>query len=445
MRDEADSPSGSFPPARPPRWLTGWLAVGVSLAACASEPCRGLQVEEGRVAGTEAWVAPMPGGDVLRAGVGDAHTLDSDLTGPVWVARTSSDGVVAWRRSFTAGRVFAVATSPAGFVALAGDASVAVDVEGHAIPETMGSYVVTFDAAGAIGTVSSIDGVRVVSAVVDDDGAVTVAGFDFGAPGTARTLVARMDASGGMLWTTPLGASEDSETVSVLARGDGSWLVAFSFSGAVDLGPAGSFTSEGGLDVAVALVDARGAVTRAARFGGAADEGRGVFDGDRILLAAPSERRWVVATSARGDLDVGGARLAVRGSADVLVLTLSEQLEIVDARLLGGPGYDAVGGIARGAHGEIALVGISEGGASVGPFSCAGLPIVVLDPDGVELGSHCAPARFATGDSAVLHEDGVLDVGGFASPDLDLGAGPIGDPSPTALVGFVGRYRFACP
>jgi hypothetical protein len=231
------------------------------------------------------------------------------------VTRRAADGSTAWTHELgTAGdeRLYGAVSDGAGGVYVAGYTNGNLD---GAHPQSAGDMLVARLAADGsttwvtqLGDPAATD--RAYAIAADPTGGVVVAGYTKGSPaapnaGDKDVLVARLEPSGAVSWTTQLGGPGEDKGLALAVGADGTPYVAGVTSGAM---PGG--TSNGGLDGFLARLSATGQVAWLDQVGTAGD--------DQLAgLAATSD--GVVAT---GDTtgSLGGENA---GGHDVVLLSVA--------------------------------------------------------------------------------------------------------------------------
>jgi len=174
--------------------------------------------------------------------------------------------------------------------------------------------------------------------------------------GRSDGFVAKLDLAGRIAWLVRVGGGGPDAVQGVAVRGPRVAIAGTFAAGADLLGhPLAAFDDKSPYaDAFVAVLDAAGARTWSATFGGKLAEtvaGVAIDDADRVVIAA----------NARAVVHVGGADLIAQGLSDGLVAWWSREGTAGHAVLLGGPDFDGLRAIA--AVGERIIVGGFYSGA----------------------------------------------------------------------------------
>jgi hypothetical protein len=350
-------------------------------------------------------------------------------------------GALLWAKRFgDAGDQIAtgIATDAAGNVFVAGRFAGTVDFGGGPLTSAGGTdiFVVKLDASGShlwskrFGD-GSDQGAH--SLAIDGSGGVVLTGYvsgatDFGGGslpggGGKDVFVAKLDASGGHVWSRRFGDANDQEALSIAMDEMGDVLITGRFSGTMDLG-GGLLTSAGGTDIFVAKLDAGGAHVWSKRVGDANDQGgRGI--------AVNSAGSTLITGYAIGSSDFGGGPLTSAGGDDAFVAQLDAD---------GGQSWSANFGDASEQDGrsiavapadQVVVAGYFLGAMDFGdgPLTSAGLGdvfVAKLDANGGPLWSkRFGDASDQAGQSVAVDSSGGVLLTGYLAGAADFGGGPL--------------------
>lgn len=253
--------------------------------------------------------------------------------GDAFVSQLDDSGNVQWALGFgntTVQTAYAVAVGPSDEVVVVGTSEGNVDF-GTGIQLGGGDldvFVVKLDSAGAVawGKVFGAAGDQIAYGVaVDAAGGIAVTGtfagsLDFGGGAHTPTagddaFVAKLDASGGWVWSKTLSGSGNQQGRDVAIDSAGRVTVIGDFSSSINAG-LGALSSAGGSDVFLAQFNAAGDPTWAKVYGSASNQyGYGI--------AVDSLDQLGVTGQFAGTISFAGATLSSAGSADVFVAKIA--------------------------------------------------------------------------------------------------------------------------
>jgi hypothetical protein len=213
------------------------------------------------------------------------------------------------------------------------------------------------------------------------------------------TVLAKLDAGGGTVWSRWLESDDGAVRAGALAvDAGGDLLVSGVFLGTNDFGtgPLTAVSPHG--DVFVARLDPQGSAVWVRQF--TATNGFEVYGGPGLAVGPSGE--VVVTGSFEGTVDFGGGPLTSFG-LDIFVVRLAPSGETLWSERFGGPGntLDEVASVAVSPTGEILLAGDYEGALDFGngplSFSHGGTFVAALDAEGKARWSHALPAACGFG------------------------------------------------
>ena len=365
------------------------------VAGTRSTSARGENVLVARVAmgGAQEWtvsaggslrdaandIALDPSGNSLITGVYsveasfDTTTLSSTGKNDIFVAKVSPAGKLLWAVSAggnTGEDSLGVATDHSGNVFITGSFSgvarfgnMGITSQGKedvfvAKLNSAGKFLWAVSAGGASGDYGT-------DIAVDDAGGLYITGAftskaTFGAKsltsvGQMDLFVARLDATGNVLWATAGGGSANDRGRGIAVDKAG-LSVTGDFLGSATFGTT-KLKSRGQTDLFVARLSTSGAFSWAASAGGAqGDSGGGV--------ATDDSGNTVVTGFFQGKASFGGSTLQSAGSYDVFAARLSPSGSFTGALSAGGPKDDYGYGVALDGSGAAYLTGSFKGVAS---------------------------------------------------------------------------------
>ncbi|MEY3386754.1 MAG: hypothetical protein RIR53_1565 [Bacteroidota bacterium] len=276
---------------------------------------------------------------------------NSDL----WVTKVNSRGVVLWKRVLggtSADEASSIIEASDGTLWVAGETSSNdVDVavkRGDAANKDV--WVIKLDAMGNLLWEKTIGGSNVDGAadiVQSADGSIVMAGSTSSNTGDVQDKrgglsdsdiwVVKLNVDGSIVWQKTLGGSRSDFANSIVARPDGSLLVAGTTE-SVDIDVTSKRGGQGNYDVWLMKLDANGTLLWQKTLGGTLDDFAASIietkDGSLILAASTRSK----------DLDVSGRRL-ILAESDVWVVKLTADGQIVWQRTLGGSMDDVASSI----------------------------------------------------------------------------------------------------
>lgn len=261
----------------------------------------------------------------------------------------------------------AIAVDPQSNVIAAGETVGEVDVAGTLASDPYGIFIVKFSKAGdplwSRVWPRPING-SVRSIATDTGGNIVVTGVQSGETfygngqtispdGSKQVYVAKLRGQdGGVLWAKAFGSTSPEQPGGIAVTDSGNVVVGMGFSGTLNVG-GGNRVADGGSDGLVFALSPSGQFLWDVPVRGAGENKvTAVFaSGDDIVVGG-----WFSQT-----IEAGGTILQTAGGHDAFVLELNGSGALLDSVRLGGTGYESVEGVARGANGELAIVGSTSG------------------------------------------------------------------------------------
>lgn len=351
--------------------------------------------------------------------------------GPLWAKTLGSKGEDA---------VAGVSVDAAGHALVAGYFSQQLDT-GAAPLDSAGDrdgFVVHLDASGGVVWATRLGGVgfdAAGGAVFGGDGAAFVAGVFSGevtlgpdlltSKGGTDMFVARLDATGAVVWARRVGGADDDIARSLAVMADGSLAVVGIAKGEVDAG--GKTLACEGEDAVLLVVDPAGTLVDARRFGGPGS------DGFQAVAVGPDGDLWLSGLYGQGvDVGTGPLPWAEGDGNNGWVLRAKPTGQVVWAKGFGGPGTDAVTSVAVAPSGESVITVAFEGMSldlGQGPQPSAGffdMGVARLAPDGAVLWGRVLGTPGADGAfGCALTPSGDAYVVGAFSQSIDLGGATV--------------------
>jgi hypothetical protein len=269
---------------------------------------------------------------------------------------------------------------------------------------------------------------------VDSSDNVLLAGFsagdiDFGGPvlmGSDGLLFAKLDGSGGHIWSRRFSADSQDllEPVHIAADPSGGVVFTTSFGGSIYIDSITETTSPDDRDLLIAKLDPTGMPSWSLALGdGSLQYGKSV--------AVDGEGNVFVAADLFGSVDIPGGTLTSAGSSDVLLLKLNPFGAVLWAKRFGDANAQTVSGIGLDGSGNILMAGAFKGSLDFGggPLESAGADdifVVKLDPSGNHRWSRRFGGAGAQSATAVAADPSEFPaVLGDLFGDADFGSGPL--------------------
>ena len=319
----------------------------------------------------------------------------------IFIEQVGPDGHTIWQRS-TEGDPASISLAVDGshHLLLAGDFEASVDLGGGPLASAgeHDIFIARLDPSGGhlwskrFGDASSQFATSVAAAEADS---VIVAGLfggtlSFGGKVLVSTddgalFVVKLDSDGNELWSKQFGDGKGADNVSLAVDNSGNVLLTGDLYGTLDFG-GGPLTSAAGHDVFLAKLEGQqGAHIWSKRFGGDLDQsGYGV--------ATDVEGNVVLVGTFAGSLDLGGGSLSSLGSSDMFVAKFDSAGSFLWSKQLGGVGTQSAGGVAVDQSGTIAVAGSFDGAVDLGQG-----PIAVVPSSDTMAASDIFVAKFDSG------------------------------------------------
>lgn len=360
----------------------------------------------------------------------------------VFLAKLDPDGQHVWSKrlgdsSDQAGA--GVAVDPDGIVVITGHMAGTMSVGAQTPLTSAGSsdvYVVKYDGTGGhvwskrFGDVAGQFGFGVA---LDPEGNVLVdgvfgGGLDFGggaltATGSSDVFVAKLDSSGGHVWSRRFGGDGSATTYNLAVDPSGAVLVVGWFDGVVDFG-GGARTSAGATDIFLVKLDADGEYLWDIEYGdGAAQESEGV--------ASDSDGNILIAGTFQGSVDLGGEVLTSAGDGDIFVAKLDPDGNLLWSRRYGDDAFQAAARITSDPFGDIVFTGHAAGSVDFGGGSLPGagafdVYAVKLTADGHHIWSgRYGDGEYQTGQTLTTDPAGDVLLTGYIQGTANFGGGPL--------------------
>jgi hypothetical protein len=190
------------------------------------------------------------------------------------------------------------------------------------------------------------------------DSTIDFGGGNLVSAGMDDVFVAKLDGSGGHVWSRRFGDPGDQIARDLVSDTAGNVILAGYFDGAVDFG-GGSLSSEGATDAFVAKLDANGAHLWNRRFG---DAGKV----DPMAVAVDGTGNVLLAGYFTGSVDFGGGPLACSGSPDAFLAKLDASGGHLWSKGIGGGGSQSADSVTVDAQGRVLLAGSFQGSMPFG-------------------------------------------------------------------------------
>lgn len=202
------------------------------------------------------------------------------------------------------------------------------------------------------------DTVVVVGSYLDE---IRAGEYDHKAIGSDDVFVAAFDTKGNAQWLWTLGGIDSDGANAIIAAPDGGWVVAGSYSDAIDIGSA-HLQSKGGTDALLVKLAPTGDVQWIRSFGGR-------YDDTFLHVACDANGNIYVQGHFRDTASFGGAPLTAVGGSDndIVLAKYDPNGDHVWSERFGNAFNDVAGGIAVDPAGNITMVGSYDKSISFGP------------------------------------------------------------------------------
>lgn len=410
---------------------------GVTTGSGGAAPCRDEGAAPGEILGSNQLgqaldfapaLAVAPDGDVILAGTfhgtldlggGDLVADDQDA----FVARLSGDGAHVWSERFGGAgdqEAFDVVVDPGGDMIVVGSFHEAVGFGGPELISEGGSdvYVAKLDASGGhvwsrrfgdeapyqSATSVAVDGEGDLVVGGAFDGTIDLGGESLDSAGNTDGFGARLDTSGGHLWSLRFGDDQLDLPPKLAVDGAGGVVLFGSFSGTINLGGS-DLTAEASFDLFLARLDAAGDHVWSRSFGDDENQNAHAF-------AVDADGSTLITGAFEGTLDLGGPVLTSDG-LDGFIARLDASGDHVWSKAFNGVGI----GVDVDDEGNLYLVGrftgsVELGGPPIRDNGGADLFVAKLDPAGGHLWSqrledgatvHSGPANIVVARCGGVH------------------------------------------
>lgn len=231
----------------------------------------------------------------------------------------------------------------------------------------------------------AVDGSGAVTAVGYFGGSITIGSTTLTSAGSRDGFVARFDTNGNAEWALRFGGSSVDSALGVVAAPDGDVIVGGIVSGAATFASSVSVpvgTGQGDSDVVVVRLSAAGGIDFLERLGGTSSE---LLGG---LAVGPSDEVFVGGTFASSTMTVASSTVVNVGANDGFVAKLAANGVPLWAASCGGVGPDGVADVAVDATGGVYVFGEVDGAANCGsvpvaaPLGDVDLLLAQFDGDG---------------------------------------------------------------
>ena len=152
-----------------------------------------------------------------------------------------------------------------------------------------------------------------------------------------------------MQWLWSAGGLASDAATAIAPAGDGGWIVAVSFGGDLEIGPA-AYKSRGGDDAALVKLDGEGAVQWVTQIGGDSPD-------EITHLGVDLAGNIFALGTFKGELALGGATLKSAGDNDLFVARFDSVGNHVWSHRIGNAFAERGGGLAVDPAGHVAIVG----------------------------------------------------------------------------------------
>ncbi|MBI4702896.1 MAG: SBBP repeat-containing protein [Deltaproteobacteria bacterium] len=173
---------------------------------------------------------------------------------------------------------------------------------------------------------------------------------------TTDIFVAKLDSSGGHIWSKSFGDVNSQAAVAIATDAWGNALVTGTFNGTVDFGGGPLTCAWGGLDVFVAKLDSSGGHIWSKHFGDVSDQ-------YGVDVATDGSGNALVLGEFRGTVDFGGEPLTSAGDFDIFLAKLDSSGGHIWSKRFGTGSAERAWGIAADTSGNAFVMGSLWGGA----------------------------------------------------------------------------------
>ncbi len=348
----------------------------------------------------------------------------------VFLAKFNSEGLLIWVR--TAGSLAGdiatdISLDPSGNVLITGYYFDAINFGGNILASSGSSdvFVAKYDPSGTVIWAKKVGGSGLdLGNSVDTDasgnvylggsfsGSCTffgVSNITLNSAGGDDGFVAKLDASGNVLWAKSIQGSAIQKSNDVLISGSDLFVLG-TFENTTDFGNSISLSSGvGNVDIFIAKYNLSGVCQAATGFGGAGTD-------EASRLAKDSNSNIWACGAIYQNATIGSFILTSAGNYDAFFVKLNSNLGLLNAKLFGGTNNDKANDIGSDADGNVFLIGefagtltngsksiIANGGSDVfvSKFTSSGFPTLLQNYGGADFDSarriHVGSNLFITG------------------------------------------------
>lgn len=384
-------------------------------------------------------------GEVVSAGIfygsvdfgGGLLETSTPFGGEMYVVKFDAAGQHQYSFAIGGGqnmRVDAVRADGAGGVYVMGRVfSGTVDFGGGPLVASTSFFVVRYDASGNHVFSNFYGDVEIADAEADAQG-LLIAGAtrstaDFGGgplttAGNTDALVVRLDGTGAHVFSAIYGGASSEYARAVGTDASGAPVLAMQIVAPTDFG--GGVLTPAGYALVLVELDANGAHVRSTLIDGSFTSGA-TFN---MHLDVDDAGDFVLAGELHGGADFGGGTIYTAANTDVFVATFDTDGVHQFSQSYGSSSFQVVNSVALTPEGSIVLSGnfvnsIDFGG---GPLSAGASIPALFFARLSRTGTHESSAQIGPGFalSTRVAASGVTLLNASATPDLDLGGGPLG-------------------
>lgn len=372
---------------------------------------------------------------------GPMHNSVNAVSGDIFIARYSANGMFQWSRSFTPGNngaeVTAVEMTPSGSLYVAGrnNFNSGVDFGGGQLLGTDEMWIAKFDEFGNLlwnaqygpGTIFSLDGDVNYLAVAGE----TVGDVDFGGgvivnQGLNDAFAALLHGGGVHIWSEGFGDPDNQRTSDIAVDPDGTTYFTGGFQGTVDFGGGALTPMFARPDLFIVKYDPTGSHVWSNQYTRAYIE-------EPSIASISDLGRVVVTGSFDLPINLGNGAFASVGGLDVFLLGLNDAGTSLWTRSFGTPNDDEAQGVQFDGGGNVVHSGIFRGMINFGGGNHVSNGLADVYLAGTDIfGGYLWSKTFGTAmDDLVCRTNadpnGHMVVHGTATNGIDFGGGAIAD------------------